>query len=323
LLQQNNLLVKYSKCSFAKQQLKYLGHVIGKDGVATEQSKVDDVVNWPVPTSVKSLRGFLGLTGYYRKFIQHYGILARPLTQLLKFWQAFRILKQALAQAPVLALPDFSQQFVLETDACNTGIGAVLMQHGHPVAYLSQALCARSQTLSTYEKECMAVILVVDKWRAYLQHREFVILTDHQSLLHLTDQRLLTGIQHKAFVKLLGLQFTIRYKKGITNAAADALSRCHDDTTLASVSHVTPSWMEKLQLGYVDDPQAQQLITELSVTETHSNTNGFSLRDGLLRLNNRIWVGVNELAQHHILQALHNSVVGDHSSLRATYEHVK
>jgi hypothetical protein len=161
------------------------------------------------------LRGFLGLTGYYRKFIQHYGILARPLTQLLKkgtifLWgpdqeQAFRILKQALAQAPVLALPDFSQQFVLETDACNTGIGAVLMQHGHPVAYLSQALCARSQTLSTYEKECMAIILAVDKWRAYLQHREFVILTDHQSLLHLTDERLLTGIQHKAFVKLLGL----------------------------------------------------------------------------------------------------------------------
>jgi hypothetical protein len=127
--------------------------------------------------------------------------------------QAFGILKQAMAQAPVLALRNFSQQFVLETDACNTGIGVVLMQHGHPVAYLSQALCARSQTLSTYEKECMAIILAVDKWRAYLQHREFVILTDHQSLLHLTDQRLLTGIQHKAFVKLLGLQFTIKYKK--------------------------------------------------------------------------------------------------------------
>jgi hypothetical protein len=186
LLQQHQLFVKASKCSFAQQELDYLGHIIGKHGVATDQSKVAAVSAWPIPQTVKVLRGFLGLTGYYRKFIQHYGILARPLTQLLKkgtlfLWgpdqqQAFLLLKQAMVQAPVLAIPDFSLPFVLETDACNTGVGAVLMQQSHPVAYLSQALCARNQTLSTYEKECMAIILAVNKWRAYLQHKEFTIM---------------------------------------------------------------------------------------------------------------------------------------------------
>jgi hypothetical protein len=228
-----------------------------------------------------------------------------------------------MSQAPVLVLPDFEQSFVLETDACNTGIGTVLMQNGHPVAFPSQALCPRNQTLSTYEKECMAIILAVDKWRAYLQHRQFTILIDHQSLMHLSDQRLLTRVQHNAFVKLLGLQFVIKYKKGISNAAADALSRQHDGNVLAAVSKITPLWMENLQNGYVDDAHAQQLIVELSVVPTHSNADGYSVSDGILRYKDRIWVGTNELAQSHILQALHSSGVGDHSRIRPTYERIK
>ena len=127
--------------------------------------------------------------------------------------------------APVLAVPNFQQTFVLETDACKDGIGAVLMQQGHPVAYLSKGLCLKNQALSTYEKECLAILMAVDKWRSYLQHQHFIIRTDQQALLHPADQRLSTGIQHKAFVKLMGLEYTIQYKRGITNAAADALSR--------------------------------------------------------------------------------------------------
>jgi hypothetical protein len=100
-----------------------------------------------------------------------------------------------MSYAPVLALPNFSKGFVLETDASNVGIGAVLMQGGHPVAFLSQALCPQNQALSTYEKECLAIIFAVEKWRPYLQHQEFTILIDHQRLLHLIDQRLLTCMQ--------------------------------------------------------------------------------------------------------------------------------
>jgi ABC-type antimicrobial peptide transport system ATPase subunit len=124
------------------------------------------------------LRGFLGLIGYYRKFIKHYGLLSKPLSDLLKKnvqfqWTAeantaFEQLKAQLIQALVLAVPDFSQQFVIETDASDLGIGAVLMQNHHPVAYLSKALGPRNQALSVYEKECLAILLAVEKWRPYL-----------------------------------------------------------------------------------------------------------------------------------------------------------
>jgi hypothetical protein len=156
----------------------------------------------------------LGLIGYYRKFIKHYGLLSKPLSDLLKKnvqfqWTAeantaFEQLKAQLIQALVLAVPDFSQQFVIETDASDLGIGAVLMQNHHPVAYLSKALGPRNQALSVYEKECLAILLAVEKWRPYLQHQPFVI-RDHRSLQHLTKQRVSTKLQHKALLKLMDL----------------------------------------------------------------------------------------------------------------------
>lgn len=118
--------------------------------------------DWPIPTTLKQLRGFLGLTGYYRRFIKNYAMISQPLTDLLKkngfMWndraqKSFELLKQAMIQAPVLALPNFEEEFVVETDASGIGVGAVLQQGGHPIAYLSKALSLRHQALSTYEKE--------------------------------------------------------------------------------------------------------------------------------------------------------------------------
>jgi len=114
-----------------------------------------------------------------------------------------------LIATPVLAVPDFAKQFVIETDASDMGIGVVLMQNQHPVAYLSKALGPRNQALSVYEKECMAILLAVEKWRSYLQHQPFVIRTDHRSLQHLTEQRVATKLQHKALMKLMDLQYVI------------------------------------------------------------------------------------------------------------------
>lgn len=198
LLQQHQLFVKASKCSFAQQQLEYLGHIIRVTGVATDPAKIQAVTDWPVPNTLKQLRGFLGLTGYYRKFIQHYGLLAKPLTNLLKKgvsynWtsveqEAFDCLKHALTHAPVLKLPDFQKEFVIETDASGKGIGAVLMQNGHPLAYISKALGSKSQSLSTYKKKCLAILLAIRKWRQYIQHNVFTIQTDHKSLIHLGEQ---------------------------------------------------------------------------------------------------------------------------------------
>lgn len=169
---------------------------------------------WPVPTNATGLRGFLSLTGYYRKFVANYGVLAKPLTQLLTkkgfHWDertqaAFDLLKQAMTSTPVLALPDFTKPFAIETDACDTGVGAILVQDGHPMAYMSKVLGIKNQKLSTYEKEFLAVMMAVDKWRPYLQHGPFEIVTDHKSLCALGEQQLDTELQRKAMSKLVGL----------------------------------------------------------------------------------------------------------------------
>lgn len=155
-------------------------------------------MNWPVPSTVTELRGFLGLTGYYRKFVRHYGLIAKPLTQLSRkkqfVWttvaqQAFENLKKAMSTTPVLALPNFEEPFIIETDACDQGIGAVLMQHEQPVAYLSKAFTEAHKHLSSYEKEFLALIMAVKKWRPYLQGQEFIIKTDHKSLSYLIEQK--------------------------------------------------------------------------------------------------------------------------------------
>jgi hypothetical protein len=161
-----------------QHQLRYLGHIISENGVATDPDKITAVHQWLVPRSVKDLRSFLGLVGYYRCFIKHFGVIAKLLTELLKkgvlfHWielqsNSFEALKLASTTAPVLALSHFTKPFCIKTDASGIDIGAVLMQCGHPLAFLSKALGPRSQGLSTYGKEYMAILLALAQWRAYL-----------------------------------------------------------------------------------------------------------------------------------------------------------
>lgn len=259
--------------------------------------------------------------------------ISRPLNDLLKknsvfVWTptteaSFQTLKRALVSAPVLALPDFSKQFIVETDASATGIGAVLMQAGHPIAYLSKSLAPRNLGLSAYEKECLALLLAVDHWRPYLQHSEFLIRTDQRSLLNLTDQRLNTPIQQRAFTKLVGLRFQIQYKAGATNRAADALSRrLHDDTQeLVAVGLARPAWLEAIRASYQQDTVAQQLMTRLAL-DKNSDT-GFELSDGVVKYQGRIWIGEDPETQTSLVKALHASAAGGHSGFHATYHRVR
>jgi hypothetical protein len=250
VLSVNQWKVKMSKCSFAQASVNYLGHVISANGVATDDSKIVAIRDWPTPCDVKQLRSFLGIAGYYRKFVRDYASISKPLTHLLKknipfIWTsessvAFNALKTALISAPVLALPNFSSTFVVETDACDQGIGDVLMQQEHPIAFVSKALGPRNRGLSTYEKEYMAILLAVEQWRPYLQHREFLIRTDHASLAHLQSQRLHTPWQHKVLSNLIGMQLRIVYKKGSENRVADALSH-RPHPTWKSMPFLKPS----------------------------------------------------------------------------------
>lgn len=236
---------------------------------------------------------------------------------------AIEALKQALVTAPVLALPDFNKQFVIETDASDYGVGAVLQQDGHPLAFLSKPLGPRNKGLSTYEKELLAILLAVEQWRQYLQSAEFVIKTDQRSLVHLEDQRLHTPWQQKAFTKLLGLRYRLCYRKGSDNGATDALSRrpISETDELYAISLCQPKWLDEVRQGYAQDPATQKIIDDLqSDPQSHQH---FDLAEGLLRYQGQVWIGRNLPMQQQMLLAGHHSAIGGHSGAPATYQRLK
>jgi hypothetical protein len=169
-------------------------------------------------------------------------------------------LKAATVSTPVLALPNLAETFVIETDACDSGIGVVLSQKGHHVAFYSKALGVTNSKLSTYEKEFLAILMVVEKWRCYLQRGPFIIRTNHKSLSRLQDHTLATEMQKKAMAKMAGLQFSVQYKKGSENKAVDALSRVAQSLELSAISASTPVWLQEIANSYELDPQAQHLL---------------------------------------------------------------
>lgn len=239
--------------------MEYLGHIVTAEGVCADPGKIKAMVDWPLPKNIKALRGFLGLTSYYRKFIKGYGSIDSPLTTMLKKnsfgWseaaqEAFPALKVVVTQAPVLALTDFSQPFVIECDASGIGIGAVLMQNKHLIAFLSKALKRKAIHMSTYENELFALVMAIQKWRPYLLGQPFVVRTDQQSLKFLLEQKVGTHFQQKWVTKLLGYDFIVEYKKGVDNRVADALSRREDwdeELTLSLLSILTSSWTAELK----------------------------------------------------------------------------
>jgi hypothetical protein len=166
ILRENQLTAKKSKCIFAATQVEYLGHIISANGVATNPAKIMAIQQWNISKLVTQLRCFLGLTSYYRRFIKDYGLICRPLHDLLKesfCWTpnptiTFNILKNKMITAPVLALPNFSLPFTLETDAPGNGIGAILMQQGKLIIFYSQSMGPRASPQSIYHKEALAIL---------------------------------------------------------------------------------------------------------------------------------------------------------------------
>lgn len=227
ILQENKFVANRKKYSFGCRKVEYLGHIISAEGVAMDPEKVSTVVDWPRPTTPREVRGFLGLTGYYRRFVREYGLIEKPLVSLLKkeapkplVWtaaaeEAFSRLKKLLTEALVLALPQFDKPFVVECDASGTGIGAVLMQERRPIAFFSKSLADRSLSKSAYERDMMGLALAVQHWRPYLLGRKFVVRMDYRSLKHLLHQKIVTPAQQIWVAKLLGYDFEIEYKTGI------------------------------------------------------------------------------------------------------------
>ncbi|WVZ82924.1 hypothetical protein U9M48_030129 [Paspalum notatum var. saurae] len=297
-LHNNGLVLKRSKCSFAQPSVAYLGHVISAQGVAMDAGKVQVVVEWPAPRSVRALRGFLGLAGYYRKYVHDFGAIAASLTQLLKKnsfqWSepavsAFQHLKTALTTAPVLAMPDFTKPFTVECDASGAGCGAVLHQGARPIAFFSRPMAARHKGLAAYEGELVGLVQAVRHWRPYLWGRPFIVKTDHYSLKFLLDQRLATIPQHHWVSKLLGYDFSVDYKPGSTNVVADALSRCdmEDTGALHTISALRFDLVQDLRTAASTDPALVALKKQI---EQGQLTDPWSLVDGVVLYNRRFYI---------------------------------
>jgi len=291
LLLKESLFAKLSKCSFGLTEIDYLGHSISSKGVHMDKIKVQAIVDWQQPKNVKQLRGFLGLTGYYRRFIRNYATIAAPLTNMLKKdafqWndyatEAFQRLKQAITSQPVLALPNFNLPLKLETDASGSGIGAVLKQVNHPIAYFSKKLSPLMQQKSAYIREFYAITEAIAKFRHYLIGKKFIIRTDQQSLRSLLNQSLHTQEQHKWLHKLLGYDFEIQYKPGDKNIPADALSR----SFLAAWSTSRLDWLDQLKMEIQQDAQLQSIWQQCS--ENNQLSGPYHCKNDLLLWKNRI-----------------------------------
>lgn len=327
MLAEHQLYANSKKCEFGRKEVAYLGHKISAQGVAVDEEKVQAMVAWPTPKNLKGLRGFLGLTGYYRKFVEGYGRIAAPLTELLKkdqfVWgekaeESFQALKRAMTTVPVLALPDFSRQFLIEADASGFGLGAVLMQDHRPIAYYSHTLGSRARLKSIYEKELMAIVLAVLKWRHYLMGRQFVVRTDQQSLKYLLEQREV-GTEYQRWVsKLMGFDFTIQYKPGNSNRVADALSRREEGEVelQALISQSGVDWAA-IHQQLAQDPYIQQLTQE--VQEGVKPKVGFTVDQGHLLYKGRIVLPPDSPLVQDVLWAYHDSPIGGHSGEFKTY----
>ncbi|GJX20666.1 reverse transcriptase domain-containing protein [Tanacetum coccineum] len=235
LLQKEKLYAKFSKCEFWLQEVQFLGHVVNHDGIHVDPSKVESVKNWKTPESSTEIRSFLGLAGYYRRFIENFSKIAKPLTLLTQknktyVWgdkqdEAFQILKEKLCNAPVLALPDGPDDFVVYCDASKQGFGSVLMQRGKVIAYASRQLKKHEKNYTTHDLELGAVVFALKIWRHYLYGTKSVIYTDHKSLQYIFDQKDLNMRQRRWIELLSDYECEIKYHPGKANVVADALSR--------------------------------------------------------------------------------------------------
>ncbi|KAJ1114308.1 hypothetical protein NDU88_002547 [Pleurodeles waltl] len=251
-LRQHSLFCKLSKCEFHVRKVEFLGVDLSPEGFCMSTRKIQAVQEWPVPTSVRDVQCFLGFSNYYRRFIFHFSHIVSPITRLLRkgvsfVWseeaeEAFCFLKQAFCSAPILQHPQPDAPFIVEADASDIAIGAVLSQRNkttgqlHPVAFLSRKLSAAELNYTVAEKELLAIKKAFQEWRHYLwgaQH-PVTVYTDHRNLQYMKEARQLTQRQMRWMLFFSEYEFVVTFRPGVDNRKADSLSRQEDVRTIAS-----------------------------------------------------------------------------------------
>lgn len=238
-LKEANITLNKEKCNFCRSELKYLGYIVDREGLRVNPEKVEAIVNIPVPTNQKQVRQLCGTASWYRRFIPNFSTRMHPLNLLLRkkqrfVWseeaqRAFEDIKSCLIKAPILSCPDFEQPFIVSCDASGVGLGAVLSQEGPKgevvIAYASRSLSKGEQKFSVTERECLAVVWAIEKFRPYIEATKFTVITDHYSLLWLHNLKEPQGRLARWALRLQPFDFTLVHRKGKENVVPDLLSR--------------------------------------------------------------------------------------------------
>ncbi|KAI2647533.1 Transposon Tf2-6 polyprotein [Labeo rohita] len=290
----HQLYAKEEKCEFHQDKISFLGYIISADGVAMDERKVNAVLKWPRPNTLRELQRFLGFANFYRRFIRHFSSVAAPLTAMVKkgvsrlVWtqptlQAFDDLRRRFTTAPILHHPDPERPFVVEVDASSTGVGAVLSQRQgdpakmFPCAYYSHKLTPAERNYDVGNRELLAIKLALEEWRHWLEGSKhpFTVLTDHKNLEYLRSAKVLNHRQARWSLFFTRFQFQVSYRPGTQNTKADALSRIHEpgqpivssESILPTTMVVAPvSWdiMTEIAEAQIQDPSPANCPADLT-----------------------------------------------------------
>ncbi|KAK8647250.1 hypothetical protein V6N13_120998 [Hibiscus sabdariffa] len=340
-LRDHRLYAKLSKCEFWLKKVTFLGHVVSAEGIQVDPSKIEAIVSWKQPKNVSEIRSFLGLAGYYRRFVEGFSIIAAPLTKLLRkdvpfVWTeaqqtSFEKLKEALTQALVLVQPESGKDFAVYSDASHSGLGCVLMQEGRVKAYASRQLRPHELNYPTHDLELAAVVFALKIWRHYLYGEKCYIYTDHKSLKYLLTQKELNLRQRRWLELLKDYDCQIEYHPGKANVVADALSRktvtdlrslfammsLYDDGSLLAKLQIKSTLAAEIRARQLQDSsllpvmkQVEQGTTELKQTilrEAHSSP--YAMHPGGDKMYRNLkeryrWIGMKKDTSDYVARCL-------------------
>ncbi|GJT18483.1 putative reverse transcriptase domain-containing protein, partial [Tanacetum coccineum] len=314
LLKKEKLYAKFSKCEFWLSKVQFLGHVIDSEGIHVDPAKLESINDWASPKTPIEIRQFLGLTGYYRRFIDGFSKIAKPMTKLTQ---------KNLCSAPILALPEGSENFMVYCDASRKGLGAVLMQKEKVIAYASRQLKVHEKNYTTHNLELGAVVFALKMWRHYLYGTKYVMFTDHKSLQHILDQKELNMRQRRWLELLSDYDCEIRYHPGKVNVVADALSR---------KEWIKPLRVRALVFTISLDLPAQILNAQVE-TRKEENYGTEDLcgmikkleprADGTLCVNGRSWIPYRGNFRELIMNESHKSKYSVHPGSDKMYQDLK